>query len=450
MSPRRAARPRARDPGHVSLEPPPPSQFPVTLRVAPSALATVATRPHRYFVTLRLPPQSLRSVVEPGFYSSESEFPSDFDTLERELNEVLTSTSPRRKQQRSAPVVTVEPEQAPGPTPPTPPKSQPPQTPPAAGPDSESVSEASDDDMPLRSSQPRSQPRSQASNSLSTPRDSAGASWDPELTAEKKQAQAGDAPADASDSDSISEVTPPPKKPVDPSSSLLSIPKTMSDLLAQDLPPIDDMVSSTVVSLLDPLSVTRIATPVKSLFCVHFECFDFDTFCLHNKISPGIALACRKSVFANSAQRLRTTAAKGALQIARRRYTAVPESAARYQCPHCDRAFTLSQLMLSEPFHYFIKCTRAQVVKVEITDLQHYRPIDDQIERQQRELSEDLVVLSDDDDDDIPAPPPVREPQAPPQLPDKYAFVHWGIALPPILQTPFQGQGTDDDPITLD
>lgn len=58
-------------------------------------------------------------------------------------------------------------------------------------------------------------------------------------------------------------------------------------------------------SLQDPLTKTRITIPVKSQYCVHIECFDFDTFCLFNKILQGHKNILRKALLQKNVESLK-------------------------------------------------------------------------------------------------------------------------------------------------
>ncbi|KAK6463588.1 hypothetical protein DFJ63DRAFT_125695 [Scheffersomyces coipomensis] len=61
------------------------------------------------------------------------------------------------------------------------------------------------------------------------------------------------------------------------------------DDATQSQNPDEIMVAEKLIfSLKDPLSATKIKLPVKSSSCIHFECFDFETFCLFNKISSQV------------------------------------------------------------------------------------------------------------------------------------------------------------------
>ncbi|KAI5965847.1 uncharacterized protein KGF55_001210 [Candida pseudojiufengensis] len=64
------------------------------------------------------------------------------------------------------------------------------------------------------------------------------------------------------------------------------------------------LIDKIIFSLKDPLGGSRIKLPVKSLHCKHFDCFDFENFCLFNKLPEMIKDLTKKTLFRQNYEKL--------------------------------------------------------------------------------------------------------------------------------------------------
>lgn len=77
------------------------------------------------------------------------------------------------------------------------------------------------------------------------------------------------------------------------------LPRNVSPIVRNELHSIEDEfapVDRMVFSLRDPLGGGRINLPVKSTSCIHFQCFDYENFCLFNKISTATKEITRRNL----------------------------------------------------------------------------------------------------------------------------------------------------------
>ena len=210
-----------------------------------------------------------------------------------------------------------------------------------------------------------------------------------------------------------------------PADNYRPIPTNIVPMLSRELHQFKDddfgMVSRIVFSLNDPLSATKIKLPVKSVKCIHFECFDFENFCIFNKIPQGIQFFTKKEMIKKNFDTLKGMASPTRPQRTTR--TVKPEESDDfvkiidnptpyktkfvvpkvpvYRCPFCDQEFQLNQLRVLDSFNYFVKATPKDTSRVELLDMNKYRIIDDTFHHKQinSEQDEELIVLSDDEEE---------------------------------------------------
>lgn len=87
------------------------------------------------------------------------------------------------------------------------------------------------------------------------------------------------------------------------------LPINVSPMIIKELKAIDEdddfgSVDRIIFALNDPLGGGRINLPVKSAACVHFECFDYENFCLFNKISKSTKEAIKRMLIRNNRDKL--------------------------------------------------------------------------------------------------------------------------------------------------
>lgn len=221
------------------------------------------------------------------------------------------------------------------------------------------------------------------------------------------------------------------------------IPANLTEAIRRELTNDDDVgiISKMIFTLKDPLSATKISLPVKLVLCLHFECFDFDTFCVYSKIADGIKYVTRKDLAKRNYDRKRYEKERRDLQqriqkqpqnraltlqlqhiqrsISIPAYTAkfnpyhfAPPKIPVYKCPICDCSFLLHQLYISDAYNYFVKTTPRAVNRVELVDMVKYRILDDRIgssvppngNADDREAV--VVVLSDEEEEETAAGKP--------------------------------------------
>lgn len=202
-----------------------------------------------------------------------------------------------------------------------------------------------------------------------------------------------------------------------------SVPKNIVPIIEHEMSQVDcdddfGVVEKVVFSLKDPLSASRIKIPVKSNRCIHFECFDFDTFCMFNKIPQGVLNLTKKDMSKRSYQRLANHHEAVAKEHKNRKapqqqlkhefITIIDDptpifrhSLPTYKCPLCDLDFVLAELYFSNLLNYFVKTIPSNIDKVELLECNSYRPIEDSKIPTSSSTESDgdhLVILSSDDE----------------------------------------------------
>lgn len=254
-----------------------------------------------------------------------------------------------------------------------------------------------------------------------------------------------------------------------------------------------EMIERMIFSLKDPFSGSKIKLPVKSTHCRHFECFDFESLCIINKIPVGVQRLLKKDLAKRNLEWKKTekmlqskyqskgpTAHQeegiygGAIKIVEfpllgrdpeedrkpQSSKVAKPKAPSYRCPVCNCSFYLSNLFISDVFNYFVKTTPSQIVRIELQDMDKYRIIDDSTPVPASHAAPgstpDVVVLSDDDS----GPPPTAlwptqiDTAIQPSddvfddgLDDELIRLSTTNDLP---DPDYMGHGTWDDPVTLD
>lgn len=203
------------------------------------------------------------------------------------------------------------------------------------------------------------------------------------------------------------------------------IPKNIIPLLQNELLDLNDdedlgIIDKMIFSLIDPLSASRIKLPVKPTKCIHFECFDYETFCLFNKIPTSIVKFIKSEMINKNLTRLKNInntkpkpkkvpvkQQKDYIEIIDEpKFYNNPNIKSKfiapilpnYKCPLCDQKFFLSDLEIYDSFNYFLKFTPKNTNRVELVDMNKYRVIDDS-SLPATNNDEDLIVLSDHESD---------------------------------------------------
>ncbi|CUM67111.1 uncharacterized protein PRCAT00004800001 [Priceomyces carsonii] len=201
-----------------------------------------------------------------------------------------------------------------------------------------------------------------------------------------------------------------------------TIPSNIKPILVGELGDLDKdeendlgLVEKFIFSIKDPLSACKITLPVKSIYCVHFQCFDYEAFCIFNKIPAGIKMFTKKDLARKSFEKLAYYEKKPIHSPLR---IVIPESGRKpkdsykasskipsYKCPICDVEFQLLDLCISQSFNYFVKSTSKETEKIEIVDMLKYRIIEDRGSASvERQTGDNIIVISDiedtDDDDE--------------------------------------------------
>ncbi|KAF5208491.1 hypothetical protein EJF18_80307 [Clavispora lusitaniae] len=219
-----------------------------------------------------------------------------------------------------------------------------------------------------------------------------------------------------------------------------------------------EVVGRVVFSLKDPYSATKIRLPVKATTCRHFECFDFDNFCLFHKLPLGIKGSLKKNLVLKSHDsrkleqlfiRQQQQLASGVLSFSSpglvypqfsehgqmfftEIYNRTPPL---YKCPLCDEKFGLKQLYISDIFNFFVKTTPLHTTRIELVESDRYKILEDEVVEPQEKNAE-YVVLSGDDSE--------SEPDASMSVDD------FNDGLDDVLSKIRQGDGTWGNPVTLD
>lgn len=228
-----------------------------------------------------------------------------------------------------------------------------------------------------------------------------------------------------------------------------------------------EVVGKVVFSLKDPYSATKIKLPVKATTCRHFECFDFDTFCVFHNIPHGVKYSLKKALVqkSNESRRNEQFFLKQQQQIANGTllfkapglvyplfsehgqmffseiYSRTPPL---YKCPLCDEKFALKQLYISDIFNFFVKTTPLHTTRIELVEADRYKILqDDAVET--RDESVDLVVLSEDEQLSGEGEMGPRNETA-----SKSFMEDFDDGLDDVLVKLSQGDGTWGNPMTLD
>lgn len=221
-----------------------------------------------------------------------------------------------------------------------------------------------------------------------------------------------------------------------------------------------EVVGRVIFSLKDPYSATKIRLPVKATTCRHFECFDFENFCLFHKLPLGVKGSLKKGLVLKShdSRRLEQLFIKQQQQIARGSllfkapgliYPQFSEhgqmffteifnrTAPLYKCPLCDEKFGLKQLYISDIFNFFVKTTPLHTTRIELVESDRYKILEDEVAETQSDAAECVVLSGDDSESDA-------EPNRSTSLDD------FNDGLDDVLLTIRQGDGLWGDPVMLD
>lgn len=221
-----------------------------------------------------------------------------------------------------------------------------------------------------------------------------------------------------------------------------------------------EVVGRVIFSLKDPYSATKIKLPVKATTCRHFECFDFENFCVFHKLPPGVKGSLKKGLVAKShdSRRLEQLFVKQQQQIARGLllfkapgliYPQFSEhgqmffteifnrTAPLYKCPLCDEKFGLKQLYISDIFNFFVKTTPLHTTRIELVENDRYKILEDEVAETEKAAPE-CVILSGDESESDPEP-------------DRSASLDdFNDGLDDVLLKINQVEGTWGNPMTLD
>ncbi|RKP30613.1 hypothetical protein METBISCDRAFT_3765, partial [Metschnikowia bicuspidata] len=183
-----------------------------------------------------------------------------------------------------------------------------------------------------------------------------------------------------------------------------------------------EVVGKMVFSLKDPITRTKIKLPIKSTVCRHFECFDFNNFCLFHELPPGTQNGLRSNLYMQSKEsretegkfyRQQALIAEGKLLI-KSPGLVFPQfseygqmfftdlyhrTSPLYKCPLCDERFGLKQLYISDVFNFFVKTTPAHVTKIELVEHDRYKIIEEEKSDKYEQLF-NVVDLDNDEETD--------------------------------------------------
>lgn len=299
---------------------------------------------------------------------------------------------------------------------------------------------------------------------------------------------------------SLTKPTAQEKEIEDRSKGYRTIPKNLTSIIKKELgdtSDVDDdigMIQKMVFTLKDPLSASKINLPVKSYMCLHFECFDFENFCIFNKIATGVKTLLKKDL-ANRNLELKRSEILYKLKpygyvkregqgnhlnppvsmvhfpnlnppYDQKRYkqSFSHPKLPTYNCPLCNAKFSLSQLYISDVFNFFVKTTPKHIDRIELMDMVKYKIVDDSkgsraSSKHIASETEEIVLLSDDDDVVHPTENgPVHTQVDPQNLESTDDVFDDGLDSELIRLTnqnnstndEFKGQGSWEDPVTLD
>ena len=294
------------------------------------------------------------------------------------------------------------------------------------------------------------------------------------------------------------------KEADDRSAGYRTIPKNLISIIKKELGDLGDtdddlgMIEKMVFTLKDPLSASKIGLPVKSNLCQHFECFDFENFCIFNKIPMGVKNLIKKDLAKRNLDLKKSEKLSKLNQPGHVKYDghatntnasfihfpsfspsikgykhpfAQPRVPA-YKCPVCNVSFALNQLYISDVFNFFVKTTPKHIDRIELMDMVKYKIIDDSKANWANTKShvshepEELVILSDDDDvDDVDSTAAQHaihnneHTQVDPQIPESTDDVFNDGLDNELLRLSnlhehatdgYKGRGSWEDPVTLD
>ncbi|KAG7665067.1 uncharacterized protein J8A68_001376 [[Candida] subhashii] len=223
------------------------------------------------------------------------------------------------------------------------------------------------------------------------------------------------------------------KRKQKPSADYKKIPKNILPMIEEELRKLetDDefaMVDRIVFTLKDPLGGIKIKLPVKSDLCIHFECFDYENFCMFNKITTSTKELTKRNLIKRNIDKLqlkKRQQQQKQQQQQRQPYVQVIDKPASkqmtskfvappvyncpmYNCPICDIKFPLTALTISDSYNYFVKNTPQETERIELLGMEKYRLVDDRLSIPAHASTEELgdgddgafVVLSSDDEQD--------------------------------------------------
>ena len=290
------------------------------------------------------------------------------------------------------------------------------------------------------------------------------------------------------------------KETEDKSAGYRTIPKNLTSIIKKELGDLGDtdddlgMIEKMVFTLKDPLSASKIGLPVKSSLCQHFECFDFENFCIFNKIPIGVKNLIKKDLAKRNLDLKKSEKLSKLNSLGHVKYNAHATTNAplihfpslapsiknykqpfaqpkvpTYKCPVCNISFALNQLYISDVFNFFVKTTPKHIDRIELMDMVKYKIIDDSkanwtnTKSQVSHEPEELVILSDDDDENPPAVHhTIHQPQhtqIDPQIPESTDDVFNDGLDNELLRLSnlhehaadgYKGRGSWEDPVTLD
>ncbi|ODV76888.1 uncharacterized protein CANTADRAFT_24147 [Suhomyces tanzawaensis NRRL Y-17324] len=253
------------------------------------------------------------------------------------------------------------------------------------------------------------------------------------------------------------------------------IPKNIIPLIEKELARLnpDDsdelgIIDKIVFSLKDPLAASKIRLPVKSSKCIHFECFDFENFCVFNKIPKGIQNLLKKDIAKRNYQKLAFEKRRGLRQTTRNQNQdsdvvkiilspkSFHQNAPKYKCPLCDRQFALHELIVDDSYNYFVRNTPQETERIEILDMKQYKIVDE-MRSKSVTADEEVIVLSSDEDDMVPTYPRLSTTPAAETTFEDSENELFNDGLDEELlnlgsndNAYFKGSGSWEDPLTLD
>lgn len=183
-----------------------------------------------------------------------------------------------------------------------------------------------------------------------------------------------------------------------------------------------EVVGKMTFSLKDPIARTKVRLPVRATTCRHFECFDFDNFCLFYKLPPGVMSSLRTSLILQSKKareienlfiQQQQKIAQGLLlfkspelvypqfsETGQMFFTDVyNRTPPLHKCPLCDEKFGLKQLYISDIFNFFVKTTPLHTTRIELVENDRYKIVEEDTVEDTPDNAE-VVDLSGSEDED--------------------------------------------------